>query len=269
MRRGLPYRFLRSSKLTQGEAVKLPRIGITSSAPSEPDGRLHADLVPYVRAVARARGEPVLLVNDEANVDELLSTLDGVLLTGGVDVEPARYGGNPEHSHAQASRYRADRDGFEIGLVRATRELGIATLGICRGMQVANVAFGGTLIEDVRDELGPGYTINHRQTYENGQDRSDYAPGHDVAVDPESAFARLIGVTSFAANSMHHQALRTVAEGMRVVARTADGIVEAFETAAEHPFFFAVQWHPEELAADAVSDKLFAGLTRAAARKRS
>ena len=249
--------------------MKSPKIGITSSEPSEPDGTLHAELVPYVRAVARAGGEPVLLVNDEANIDELLSTLDGVLLTGGVDVDPARYGGNPKHSHSQASRYRADRDAFEIGLVRETRELGIPTLCICRGIQVANVAFGGTLIEDVRDELGAGYTINHRQTYENGQDRSDYAPGHDVSVDPKSAFARLVGVTSFAANSMHHQALRSIAEGFSVVAKTADGIVEAFETVAEHPFFFAVQWHPEELAQDAVSEKLFAGLTRAASQKRS
>ena len=247
--------------------MRLPRIGITSSDPSEPDGTLHADLVPYVRAVVRAGGEPVVLENDESNLSEVVSTLDGVLLTGGVDVDPARYGGNPKHSHSQAARYRADRDAFEIALVRATRESGMPTLCICRGIQIANVAFGGTLIEDVRDELGQGYAINHRQTYENGQDRSDYAPGHDVSVDSESAFARLVGVTSFAANSMHHQALRTVASGFRVVGRTGDGIVEAFEAAENHPFFFGVQWHPEELAPDAVSERLFGGLVDAARRR--
>ena len=248
--------------------MRLPKIGITSSHAAEPDGSLHHDLIPYVRAVARAGGEAVLLVNDEANVDELLATLDGVVVSGGVDVDPARYGGKPEHSHSQASRYDAERDGFEIALVRATRELGIPTLGICRGIQIANVAFGGTLIEDVRDELGPGYTINHRQTYENGQDRSDYAPGHEVAVDTGSAFARLLGVTSFAANSMHHQALRAVAAGFTAVARTGDGIVEAFETSDGHPFFFAVQWHPEELTPDAVSERLFGALTQSALQKR-
>ena len=248
--------------------MRQPRIGITSSEQSEPDGTLHADLVPYVRAVVRAGGEPVLLVNDEANVDELLSTLDGVLLTGGVDVDPARYGGNPKHSHSQAARYRPARDAFEIALVRATRETGVPTLCICRGIQVANVAFGGTLIEDVHDELGHGYTINHRQTYENGQDRSDYALGHDVSVDSQSAFARLVGVTSFAANSMHHQALRAVAPEFRVVGRTSDGIVEALETVEEHPFFFGVQWHPEELTPDAISDRLFGGLAEAARARR-
>jgi putative glutamine amidotransferase len=189
-------------------------------------------------------------------------------LTGGVDVDPARYGGNPKHSHSQAARYRADRDAFEIALVRGTRELAIPTLCICRGIQIANVAFGGTLIEDVHDELGSRYTINHRQTYENGQDRSDYAPGHEVSLDPGSAFARLTGLQSFPANSMHHQAVRTVAEGFRAVGSTDDGIVEAFETVDEHPFFFAVQWHPEELEPDAVSERLFAGLTGHASRKR-
>jgi putative glutamine amidotransferase len=222
-----------------------------------------------VRAVVRAGGEPVLLINDEENVDGLLATLDGVVLTGGVDVDPVRYGGNPKHSHSQAARYRADRDGFEIALVRRTRELDVPTLCICRGIQIANVAFGGTLIEDVRDELGSHYTINHRQTYENGQDRSDYAPGHEVALDPGSAFARLIELRSFPANSMHHQAVRTVAQEFRVVGRTADGIVEAFETAGDHPFFFAVQWHPEELTPDAVSERLFAGLTRHARVRRN
>ncbi len=218
--------------------------------------------------MVRAGGEPVLLTNDEANVDELLSTLDGVLLTGGVDVDPARYGGNPKHSHSQAARYRADRDAFEIALVRGARERGIPTLCICRGIQVANVAFGGTLIEDVRDELGSRYTINHRQTYENGQDRSDYAQGHEVNLDADSALAQLIGVRSFPANSMHHQAVRTVAEGFRVVGRTDDGIVEAFEATGDHPFFFGVQWHPEELTPDAVSERLFAGLTEHASRNR-
>jgi len=246
----------------------LPKIGITSSDAYEHDGSLHHELVPYVRSVVRAGGEPVLLVNDEANVDELLGVLDGVVLTGGVDVDPARYGGKPEHSHAQANRYRADRDGFEISLVRALREVGVPALCICRGIQIASVALGGTLVEDVRDELGVCYAINHRQTYENGQDRSDYAPGHEVTVDPQSKLAQLAGATSFPTNSMHHQALRTVGAGLKAVAHTSDGIVEAFETEADQMFFFGVQWHPEELATDPISERLFAGLIRNASERR-
>lgn len=246
------------------EVSTLPRVGITSSRTAERDGSLHGDLVPYVRSVERAGGEPVLLANDEATVEALLSTLDAVVITGGVDVDPARYGGNPEHPNAPLGKYRADRDAFEIALVRATRERGVPTLGICRGLQVANVAFGGTLIEDVRHELGSRYTINHRQTYENGQDRSDYAPDHDVRVAQDSKFARFLDATTFVTNSMHHQSIRTLGEGFAAVAKTRDGIIEAFETVEEHPFFYAVQWHPEELEHDPVSERLFTGLIASA-----
>ncbi len=248
--------------------MRIPKIGITSSQAYEDDGTLHHELVPYVRSVLRAGGEPVLLVNDEANVDELLATLDGIVLTGGVDVNPLRYGGKPEHSRAATGKYRADRDAFEIALVREARALRVPALCICRGLQVANVAFGGTLIEDVRDELGPRYTINHRQTYENGQDRSDYAPGHEIAVVPESKLGRLLGATSFPTNSMHHQALRAIADGFKVVAQTPDGVVEACETDEEQPFFFGVQWHPEEQPADPISERLFSELTRSAGERR-
>ncbi len=243
------------------------RIGITSSIPWGPGGAVHEDVLPYVHAVERAGGAPVLLENDLHDVDEMLSMLEGVVLGGGVDMDPARYGGNPEHSR-KPSRYRPDRDGFELALVRATRELGVPTLCICRGIQVANVAFGGTLIEDVRDELGPRYTIEHRQVDESGLDRSDYAPGHDVAIDPGSTLARVLGTASPRTNSMHHQALRAVGEGLTVVARTPDGIIEGVDAAFDHPFFVGVQWHPEELD-DEPSRRLFAALLGAAALRTS
>ncbi len=246
-----------------------PQIGITSSQPREEDGALHHELVPYVRAIVRAGGEPVLLVNDEANVDELLASLDGLLLTGGVDVDPSRYGGKPDHPHAATGKYRAERDGFEIALVRAARARRLPALCICRGLQIASVAFGGTLIEDVRDELGERYTINHRQTYENGQDRAEYAPGHDVRLEAGSKLARLLGATAFTTNSMHHQAIRSLGEELEVVGRTSDGVIEAFEAAADDAFFFGVQWHPEELIADPFSERLFGALTASALEGRS
>ncbi len=243
----------------------MTRIGITSSIAREPGGAVHEDVLPYVHAVERAGGVPVLLENDLHAVDELLSTLGGVVFSGGVDVDPARYGGRLDHSN-KAKKYRPERDDFEIALIRATRELAVPTLCVCRGLQVANVAFGGTLIEDVRDELGPRYEIEHRQVHESGLDRSDYAPGHDVAVDPDSALARILGVPALVTNSMHHQALREVAGALRVVARTPDGVVEGVDAMFDHPFFVAVQWHPEELD-DEPSRRLFAALTAAAAAR--
>jgi putative glutamine amidotransferase len=231
------------------------KIGITSSIPRDSGGAVHEDVLPYVLAVERAGAAPVLLENDLHDLDELLSTLDGVVIGGGVDVDPARYGGRADHSNRPRA-YRPDRDEFEIALVGATRELRVPTLCVCRGLQVANVAFGGTLIEDVRDELGTRYAIEHRQVHESGLDRADYAPGHDVEVEPGSALARVLGTTSLVTNSMHHQALRDVADAFRIVARTPDGVIEGVDATFEHPFFVAVQWHPEELA-DEPSRRLF------------
>ncbi len=206
--------------------------------------------MPYARAVDRAGGEPVLLANDIANLDELLPTLSGIVVTGGIDVDPARYGGRPDHSSSEAGMYRLDRDEFEIALVRATRERGIPTLCICRGMQIANVAFGGTLIEDIGDELGERATIDHLHGL------------HEVTAVPGSAFSGVAGALAFKTNSRHHQAVRKPGEGLSVAARTADGIIEALGATFEHPFFIAVQWHPEDID-DAVSHQLFEAIVAA------
>jgi putative glutamine amidotransferase len=243
--------------------ARLVPIGITSSFAAVPASDAHPDLMPYVRAVRRAGGEPVLLPNEPQTAPALLETLAGVVFTGGVDLDPACYGGKVEHARSQAGRYRADRDAFETALVRLTRERGVPTLCICRGLQLANVAFGGTLVEDLREELGPRYTIEHRQTTDAGLDRADYAPDHEVRIAPGSALARLLGGTSFATNSMHHQAVRSLGEGLVAVGHTADGVVEAAEATFPHPFFHAVQWHPEELD-DTISGALFDGLVEAA-----
>ena len=238
------------------------KIGITCSDPSDESGGLHPDVAPYVEAVRRAGGEPVVLSN-ASPVEDVLGSIGGVILSGGVDVDPARYGGRAQHARAQTGKYRGDRDTFEFAVVRATRANGIPTLCICRGIQAANVAFGGTLIEDVREEYGERYTIHHRQTYENGLDRADYSPDHEVRIGPSSGFAQLCAATAFATNSMHHQALRDLGEGLVVAGRTSDGVIEAVEATFAHPFFFGVQWHPEELD-DEPSRRLFAGLVRAA-----
>jgi putative glutamine amidotransferase len=240
----------------------LARIGVTATERDGPDGTPHPDLVPYLSAVRAAGGEPVVLAN-EADPLRTLEEVDGILFTGGADVDPQRYGGRAEHANSQRARYRAERDEFEIALARAARERRVPALCICRGLQVANVAFGGTLIEDVREEYGERYAINHRQTHENGQDRAEYAPDHDVALDPSSAVARICGTTTVATNSMHHQALRELGEGLVAAGRTSDGTIEAIDVTFEHPFFVGVQWHPEELD-DEPSRRLFSEFVRAA-----
>ncbi len=240
----------------------MKRIGITSSVPRDAAGAVHEDVRPYVRAVERAGGEAVLLENVPGSPEAVLAALDGVIFSGGVDVDPVRYGGRAEHSRKPKS-YRPARDAFEIELIRAARAHLVPSLCICRGLQVANVAFGGTLIEDVRDELGARYTIEHRQTHDSGLDRTEYAPEHVVAIEPASVLARVLGTTAPRTNSMHHQALRAIGEGLAVVARTSDGIIEGVDATFDHPFFVAVQWHPEELDDDA-SRRLFAALVTAA-----
>jgi putative glutamine amidotransferase len=241
-----------------------PKIGISSSHPRLDGGNVHADVLPYVEAVRRAGGEPVLLENDAARCAEILAEVDGVVASGGRDVGVALYGGRQLSSVSQPD---AERDAFELALLRATRERSVPTLCICRGLQVANVAFGGTLIEDLPAELGANYTLHHRQTKEDGLERTEHAAEHVVTLEPQSALARLIGATAFATNSLHHQAVRDPASDLRVVGRTSDGVIEALDANFAHPFFFAVQWHPEELAGDLVSVALFEGLIRAAAAR--
>lgn len=240
------------------------RIGITCTEARDERGEVHLDVRPYIAAVRAAGAEPVLLPGG-ADLEKELATLDGVVFTGGVDVDPARYGGRAGHARSQAGKYRADRDDLEIALARIVRDRGIPALCICRGVQIVNVAFGGTLIEDVREEFAERYRIHHRQTYENGLDRSEYAPDHDVSLDPGSKVASAAGTAIIRTNSMHHQALRDIGVGLVVVGRTSDGVVEAVDATFEHPFFIGVQWHPEELA-DEANQRLFAELVRAASR---
>ncbi len=238
--------------------MSAPRIGITTYGRHGP-GLLESRFnVPakYVDAVRRAGGIPLLVPPGEPRGSELLGVLDGVVLTGGPDVDPARYGGA---NHPQVYGVDPERDESEIGLVRALVQAGLPTLGVCRGAQVINVALGGTLVEHLPDLVGE--SVLHR-----GPAR-DYVP-HLVHVDSSSRLARILETTATSPASSHHQAIRRPGTGLAIVARAPDGTIEGVELRG-HPWFVAVQWHPEQTAAeDAAQQRLFDQLVAAAGELR-
>lgn len=194
----------------------------------------------YVHAV-RAAGLTPLVVPplDPAELDPVLDAVHGILLTGGEDVDPAEYGA-VRHPATQ-DPHRA-RDKCEIALARMAHERGLPTLAICRGIQLVNVALGGTLIQDIPSESPSD--INHDLPVERE------SRVHQVSIEPDSKLHAALGDTSIAVNSSHHQAVGRVAPGVRVTARAPDGIIEGVEWAGDDWWMLGVQWHPEELVRD-------------------
>jgi putative glutamine amidotransferase len=238
-----------------------PRIAITVGSDEVRQGNMRQT---YRDAVAAAGGDPVLVGPvASASVPAVLGDFDGLLLPGGTDVEPSTYGGQ---GHPSVDLAHPDRDALELEAARFAKRSGLPMLAICRGMQVVNVALGGTLFEDVPDQYEPanGLKLRHYQT----PDFSRKETTHDVDVKAGSMLAQIAGAAAIATNSMHHQAVRRIAHGLEPVAHARDGIVEALELSGEHPFFIAVQWHPEELyGTDEPSRRLFARFVEAAARR--
>lgn len=206
----------------------------------------------YVEAVQRAGGRPVLLVApDDAPPAEVLEPFDAVLLTGGADVDPFLYGTEPHDALYGLNR---DRDLLEIGLAKAAVAVGVPILAICRGIQVANVAFGGTLIQHLPDL---GLTEHGNPANEAGYRK------HDVRAVAGSRVAEICDSTEFTVSSSHHQAVDTVGEGFTITASAEDGITEALER--KDSWFVAVQWHPEVVALDdPAQQSLFNALVREA-----
>jgi putative glutamine amidotransferase len=236
-------------------AAARPLIGITTYGRIK-DGRFHLP-AEYVDAVRRAGGVPVLLAPGEEHVDALLERLDGVVLSGGGDVDPRHYGGAVDHPAIE--RVDPERDAFELTMARRVVERGVPTLSICRGCQVLNVALGGTLIEHLPDVVGE--ELAHRGPPGEGA-------RHAVVVEPSSHLATILSETRTEPVSWHHQAPGNVAAPLEVVAWAADGTVEALEH-PEHPWLVGVQWHPEETAAeDPAQQRLFDALVEAAGRRR-
>jgi putative glutamine amidotransferase len=192
----------------------------------------------YCEAVRQAGGEPFVAT---AEAGRSLTAIDGLLLTGGGDVEPALYGSNS----TLATEIDAARDAFESALLWKAREHGLPTLCICRGVQIANVAFGGSLIPDLAVELGPNAAVPHSVIDRNGRTRRDLISEHVVRIADGSHLAMIVQTLRLTTGARHHQSVDRCSDDLRVVGRTADGVVEALEATFDSPFWLAVQWHPE------------------------
>lgn len=217
----------------------------------------------YCDALREAGAEPVL-VSPVAPCPPLLD-FDGLLLTGGGDVQPAMYGGESP----LAVEVDVERDALENALVRRARRDQVPTFCICRGLQIANVAFGGTLLADLPDHFGGAATIRHNVQNPDGRTERGVISEHIVAIGRETLLRRIIGTDQLVTGARHHQAVDRCAGDLRVAGRTPDGIVEALEARFDSPFWLAVQWHPEstrDLDAGA-SRALFSAFVRAAGKE--
>ena len=224
--------------------MKKPRIGITASCKdSDPAQPFVQDT--YIDSIRRAGGEPILLYYNQPAPD--LSTLDGILFSGGVDIEPALYGCDKEPECGEIQPWR---DAYELPLCRAAVEADLPVMGICRGAQVINVALGGTLIQHL-----PKWTpIKH-----------DAGATHAVKLYGPSLVRKIAGTDHAIVNSFHHQAAAQPAPGLAVTAVSEGGTVEALEDPTKR-FLLATQWHPERMTEDAFALGLFEAFVGEAAK---
>ena len=244
-----------------------PIIGITATLKEDVDavaerplGRfVRADL-DYVEGVAGAGGVPVVLppVGDERAAAAIIRSLDGLLLSGGSDLNPGYYGEEPA---PELNSTLPERDAFEMALVGLALRRGIPVFGICRGMQILNVALGGTLYQDLPSQW-EGDVLKHRQVTPKWQ------PTHEVEVREGAYIAEVMGREVVKVNSYHHQGIKDMAEGLVVAGRSSDGVVEAVEARdLSESWLLGVQWHAEAMrGAGPQQERLFEAHVSAAER---
>lgn len=198
----------------------------------------------YANAIVASGGIPVALPYTDTGAETVLDRLDGLVLSGGGDVEPARFGADSVHPATYG--ILPARDLFELDLVHLALRRDLPVLGICRGIQVLNVALGGTLVQDVASQHESSTPVNHRQQADG---IAANQPGHTVTIAAGSLLHELVGQTSLPVNSFHHQAIGRLAAGLEAIAVSGDGIIEAV-VLPDRRFVLGLQWHPELMFAD-------------------
>ena len=224
-------------------SAKRPLIGIPADRRMLGPQAYHLVGEKYVVAALDAAGAiPVILpaLGRELNYEGLLDSLHGLMFTGSPsNVEPHRYRGDPS---AAGTLHDPHRDETNLALIPRAVDAGVPVLGICRGFQEMNVAFGGTLWQQLQDVPG---NIDHREDKEQPFEQQ-YAAAHDITLAPGGVLQRLAGgAEHLQVNSLHSQGVRELGTGLTVEARAADGVIEAFRVTAARSFALAVQWHPE------------------------
>lgn len=227
-----------------------PIIGLTMH---NGEGTLELNEV-YIKSVQQAGGIPLCLpFESQQEIESVLNVIDGLLLIGGPDIDPSFYNEEP---HPKIGAFSKVRDASDLNMFHAAFKRGMPILGICRGLQVINVACGGTLIQDIETQVNK--PIAHAQTSKRSETT------HFVEIT-EGMLLEIVGQERIQVNSIHHQAIGNLGEGLQVVARSSDGVIEAIEHMT-HPYCISVQWHPEELAitGNEYAKKLFKSFINAA-----
>ncbi|MDP3437187.1 MAG: gamma-glutamyl-gamma-aminobutyrate hydrolase family protein [Bacteroidales bacterium] len=240
------------------QAGKRPVIGISSTWG---EGTSTSAPLTYVESVIRAGGVPLVLpiTLDPAIMAQMLDRVDGLIMTGGEDIDPLKWFG--EEPVPGMGEIVPARDSFDIALIRMAVGRGMPLLGICRGHQLLNVAFGGTLYQDIPSQV-KGSSVKHSQKAPR------YYGTHTINIEKGSLLNKQIGLEKVAVNSYHHQAVKDVAPGFKVTARSVDGIVEAMEKIGSTKVF-SVQFHPEGFTASNIDTFLgiFQHLVKEAGKK--
>lgn len=192
----------------------------------------------YVHAVESAGGLPILIpmLADLHNLEDLLPRLDGILFSGGIDLQPSLYG---EQKHPETDSFDADLDAFEMKMANWAMQEDIPILGVCRGMQLLNVVLGGSLYQDITSQYDT--TLEHRR-----RDKPRTALTHAIQIEEGSIMEQVLGTREIWVNSLHHQALKEPGKGVYISGRAVDGTAELMEVPG-HRFLLGVQGHPEEI----------------------
>lgn len=216
-----------------GDCMK-PLIGITAG---QHKGTTHILKDTYVQAVIRAGGIPVIVpIGNEPNCAQLIEPFDGFIFSGGEDVDPTLFGEEPARGLGEVA---PARDAFEMAFAKAAIQSNKPILGICRGMQLLNVALGGSLYQDIE-------TQKEGTIRQHDQKAPPSHPSHFVQLTEGSYLQKIFTKETIKVNSFHHQAVKQMGASLKIGGVASDGVIEAFES-TEHPFFVGVQWHPEAL----------------------